>query len=1745
MDSQASCRVISLEEDIIWAMKQRHECMRRINSDIVLPSIKPPSHASLVKYQKESITQTMASMLSNQVILNLQNYTPQQLHGCLLSGKISGSMELLDFYEKKGKSCAHQMTKTLDRFVGSILQEIMAFEGDILAVTPDSFLALWKSSSIASLKYQVHSAINCALVLQKKFSKFTLNDIYPLDFAVKLTLTAGSLTFSVLSNPVENFSYVYFGQPLDELEVAEQKTSSGDIIVALSAWKQVNASEFSSVQLPGSDYHKILGVGLQWTYAGKEVLMNRDSIYENADKPNLSEESLVQDSEFTLLLRTEDFSLRPIVTNLVNRRDDLAKFLIQPVLGVLNNDEPLASLEEMRQVVVMHLNVKMDKIRLEVVNQYYKIVCNKAKEFKGLVEKCSACRGTVSFVVMFGMRGFTTVDESQDALLCAVRCHHDLDLFDEAQAVSIGCSTGKCYCAVLGHVLRKDYVVYGRCLYKSRQMASAYPGRVTCDRSTFIYSNLQSENFTLLPRGKRKTDIGPIYEYKEDKEVSISNIDLHVLPLLGRDDEIQTFLKFFEVYLRNFGIKPCCNLARCSFKNCLIFDGVYRQGKSRLLQELPSRVPEGDVQMIKFYENDTMSGYHGVRQMLRMTLGFGNYTAEYFRRRKIREKMDADATENTLYVLNDVFDVNFEAPTKKKPFKKQMSQLREESIKILCNKCFERPTLLLMDNADLMDEESWNLLLPMLETKRFFVVATMDRTRKDLGNLEVVLESLESHHVEKIFLRRIPQVYIAGLICQMLKVYAVPADLEKVIQSNSRGNPGWIENFLLILQQTRKITISRADFKTIREKSLVTPPLYMLKRLSPDSVRYYKSLLEERTTYPSEVIDPWEVYIDSCRDVFRDVDVRSGMQEIFCRETTVPVCLLAAGFDPKADVDPNVTDDLDFLQLYDRLTYQEQLMLRCASVLGDPFTRRLLFFIWMPDHERDAAEVVQNLFEKGVICCARGDFSTGGDYILIRDKSDPNEQRFVDCHCVGLDMHDSCLFMPKYASCGFMRFKSGHFASTTYDLIPEEDRKELHSRAAKFIQKETRRCVSCGCGYFPVQFGCKMDSSALGRVQIEDDRKKKSVQLEHMDFNELYDYSTHSPGRMTISRSLEKGSRPTLSLNFRNTKSFTMSSNSEDRFIDLTYEDKHGKTLNYVNPLTLLKLRKRASLVRTFSKSDFLSCDCHLILNHMYKRLKHHYRGSEQWHQMIVTCIHYVRISMANKNFASALGTIKEALDMLENESHILQDPQWKIKMLIAKFYCLKGDVLLELDQVDEAQKIFIKAMKSFGLSFPDTEGTLRFNLKLLQQKWKQKLRLYFVPGTFLNDENDISQLYISNSIAETLTHLCRIYMAKGQWRFAELAAVMSLKNSLQTETNLIRICEAFSNMMLVAQHFNNRLLWMSLEVHALRYCHKKRNFVEAPELRAISLLYTTIFEARMSRAEFEAALHVGYIAVSIATKCNETSITIRLFTMISAILFDKMILNDATIILRELEFFADELDNNSGRTWYLALAVSFHLETGYILCPFSTVELFYHSEGCKVGDKYLEAKMRLIVTMWVWYLRNHQWENASMLEKELRKYGRRKIDSNNHAITFLYLLEGTLLSLVYRINRRSITGMADERREVERLLKKLRQEARSRLCIKAKLYLLKAYYSYILENVDDTKKFLRKSRKLCAIHENNMVLLLLEHSEKAWNNELSTATRDFWRNHCQADTYISYHEIQFDNLKIYCFTYPKPLFRI
>lgn len=66
---------------------------------------------------------------------------------------------------------------------------------------------------------------------------------------------------------------------------------------------------------------------------------------------------------------------------------------------------------------------------------------------------------------------------------------------------------------------------------------------------------------------------------------------------------------------------------------------------------------------------------------------------------------------------------------------------------------------------------------------------------------------------------------------------------------------------------------------------------------------------------------------------------------------------------------------------------------------------------------------------------------------------------------------ESCMDLPKYASCGYLRFRSSTFREITYNLLTENQKREFHEKAIRYLERETRRCRSCGFGYFTRQAG--------------------------------------------------------------------------------------------------------------------------------------------------------------------------------------------------------------------------------------------------------------------------------------------------------------------------------------------------------------------------------------------------------------------------------------------------------------------------------------------------------------------------------------------------------------------------------------------------------------------------------------------------------------------------------------------------
>lgn len=161
-----------------------------------------------------------------------------------------------------------------------------------------------------------------------------------------------------------------------------------------------------------------------------------------------------------------------------------------------------------------------------------------------------------------------------------------------------------------------------------------------------------------------------------------------------------------------------------------------------------------------------------------------------------------------------------------------------------------------IDDGEFTDDESWALLPIILDLDIILIVMTMG-SRRILNS--VAEETIKHKRIRNIQLHSIDKWYHAGLACQILDVTAIPPELERVIQSRSNGNPGWVESFLVSLIQAGGLVVRSVDRSDVGELGLVAPPLSMMQRLNDDEMQESEtgSLYSEAKQW-YKVMENWE-----------------------------------------------------------------------------------------------------------------------------------------------------------------------------------------------------------------------------------------------------------------------------------------------------------------------------------------------------------------------------------------------------------------------------------------------------------------------------------------------------------------------------------------------------------------------------------------------------------------------------------------------------------------------------------------------------------------------------------------------------------------------------------------------------------------------------------------------------------------------------------------------------------------------
>ncbi|KAI8438178.1 hypothetical protein MSG28_010799 [Choristoneura fumiferana] len=261
-------------------------------------------------------------------------------------------------------------------------------------------------------------------------------------------------------------------------------------------------------------------------------------------------------------------------------------------------------------------------------------------------------------------------------------------------------------------------------------------------------------------------------------------------------------------------------------------------------------------------------------------------------------------------------------------------------------------SIVVIEEALFADDESWRLLLILMEGKSIFVVMTIC---DDSSLSETAYKCLSNNMLLKIRLGGIERWYHAALACQLLDVQAIPADLEKVIQSASDGMPGWIQNFVISLVQRGALSVVTVTQPEALQAGAVMPPPSLLNVDQP--IEY----------------DNLKDWMESCFKLQEsNVSLGDPLHKI---ENRPP--------------GPS-TDNIQMAVLADSYNFEDMKV----------------------DMTMDA---VAKLFLIRVLECEGGDFTRDGSMVLVHPAPAPVAIKPPYCACLGHEMHArALLYLERY-----------------------------------------------------------------------------------------------------------------------------------------------------------------------------------------------------------------------------------------------------------------------------------------------------------------------------------------------------------------------------------------------------------------------------------------------------------------------------------------------------------------------------------------------------------------------------------------------------------------------------------------------------------------------------------------------------------------------------------------------------------
>ena len=692
-----------------------------------------------------------------------RNKTVEEFEGVAMFADVSGFTVLCATY---GTVNISKLKEILNLVMGNIVDEILMSGGDIVSFAGDAIFAVWRTHSTEERSSILPKILKCSVHIQDAVNLAVDKSI---TLRVKVGLAVGKMFAFYLSSSSRDHLAVV-GPAVKDVNKAEGCCVAGNIVCSQGFFDEFPQKERYPSQQSKPGYVQL------WPPKNN----SRTQVTNLLD--NLGNGTHITLDRLKVVRKVADDMVK---------LDFLKRYIPDYLRFQLQEGQGTSWASQVRTITTLFISLVFadsEKVSNDYDNVQDALICidEIVDKMNGTVNKIFTFDKGCTILVAFGTQGFKMNDDPRRALKTAQMILPSLqNKVTDFQGVSIGVTTGLCFCGVVGHEDRHEYTVIGHQVNLACRLMSNYPFCVACDESTKRLSTLPDSAFTALPPKVLKgVPPGGLYFKYSDSSAAEEMLYQGTGSLSPDSRQVRIVGRAREMDALHASIVEIENSAAGKAQNAIIIEAQAGFGKTRLLDQyaIIGERRNFRVIMVPLVMDEMTTPFFAVKMVMFKLLELGKpghiRNKEGVIARYIPEYLRPD-----MCLLNDILGTKFKRDSTRDFSYKNLHKLLKVLLKEIVG---DKSYLFIIDNAMYMDQQSWEFLSHLINIRKKIILAvSMRRTSHKFSRAESQL--ISSARVKKFVLDSFKQDEVEEFCKAVLNVKTVPEEVVKILSEKTRG----------------------------------------------------------------------------------------------------------------------------------------------------------------------------------------------------------------------------------------------------------------------------------------------------------------------------------------------------------------------------------------------------------------------------------------------------------------------------------------------------------------------------------------------------------------------------------------------------------------------------------------------------------------------------------------------------------------------------------------------------------------------------------------------------------------------------------------------------------------------------------------------------------------------------------------------------------------------------------------------